>query len=277
MTDDLNDVLDGLDFENESPVGDVFPEEYVRVPVSAITKIADTNTRGDFDDDDEDFQGLCSSIASSGCGLLTPLHLRDDGDGTYTLLAGKRRLRAAKKLGMRFVPGLIIKDPQDSTIVSAIENLTRSNLNPVEEARAYQVLMETFGMTQKQLADMIGKRQPQISRKLALLTAPSEMLQDLAAGRISESVVLKALQKEEKDAPLVVKIPSTDLPDGMSVSIRHRKAKVTISFEIEDAKAVGKEVKLQSAKALKAIDVDRLDSAYKSMLREVMKSRKSDE
>ena len=249
-------------------IADSFPEEYVSIATSAITKIADTNTRGDFKEDQK-FKGLCESIAEVG--VFSPMHVSDNGDGTYMLLAGSRRLEAAKRVGMRFIPVVVVRQPQDKTMVSAIENLTRADLNPVEEAKAYKVLMEGHNISQNMLSKRLGISQALISIKLALLCAPQDMLDDLIAGRISESDVRNAMKEKTTDSPIAISIPDSDLPDGVEVKIRNKTARVTFKFDIDNMNDIGQDIKAQITGCLEDIDNKRVMSSYKAVLKESKK------
>ncbi len=118
-------------------------------------------------------------------GVLEPLLLRKVGD-TYELVAGERRLRAAQRVGLQDVPAIIVElDDIGSLEVALIENLQREDLNPVDEARAYHVLAEEFGKTHEQIADQVGKERSTISNLLRLLKLPTEVLDHVAADRLS--------------------------------------------------------------------------------------------
>ena len=96
---------------------------------------------------------------------------------SYQIIAGERRWRAAKLAGLAEVPAVIIEaDDRKVMELGLIENLQREDLNPAEEARGYQVLMEEYGLTQEQVADRMGKSRPAITNTLRLLALPEDLL-----------------------------------------------------------------------------------------------------
>jgi ParB family chromosome partitioning protein len=109
--------------------------------------------------------------------------VRDAGDGTYELIMGERRTRAAREAGLTEIPA-VVRDTADEDMLrdALLENLHRSQLNPLEEASAYQQLLEDFGITQEQLASRIGRSRPQISNTIRLLKLPIPVQQRVAAG-----------------------------------------------------------------------------------------------
>ncbi|MFM1864781.1 MAG: hypothetical protein RL677_561, partial [Actinomycetota bacterium] len=116
-------------------------------------------------------------------GLLQPVVVRTKGKNRYELIAGERRLRAAKMAELKTIP-VIIKATDDEAMLrdALLENLHRSNLNPLEEAAAYQQLLEDFSCTQDELAIKIGRSRPQISNTLRLLKLPTNVQKRVAAG-----------------------------------------------------------------------------------------------
>lgn len=134
--------------------------------------------------DEQGLEELSRTIQTHG--MIQPIVVRPKGSG-YELIAGERRLRAAKKLGMATVPA-IVREMSDSQAATAalIENLQREGLSPVEEAWAYRQLMELHGLTQESLAQRLGKGQSTIANKLRLLQLPEEVQQALMERRISE-------------------------------------------------------------------------------------------
>ena len=167
-------------------------------------------------------------------GIIQPLTVRRLSSGYYQIIAGERRWRAAKAAGLTEVPAVIIEaDDRKVMELALIENLQREDLNPAEEARGYQVLMEEYGLTQEQVAQRMGKSRPAITNTLrllalpedllklveegvlsagharAILAAPTAALQREAAKRVIDGqlsvrqteALVKALQKEKKDKP----------------------------------------------------------------------------
>jgi ParB family chromosome partitioning protein len=116
-------------------------------------------------------------------GLLQPIVVRLVGNNEYEIVAGERRFRAAKNAGLTKIPALIRETKDDHMLRDALlENLHRSQLNPLEEAAAYQQLLEDFGGTQEELASKLGRSRPQVTNTLRLLKLPSTVQKRVAAG-----------------------------------------------------------------------------------------------
>ncbi|MBR0137730.1 MAG: ParB/RepB/Spo0J family partition protein [Erysipelotrichaceae bacterium] len=134
--------------------------------------------------EEQSLQQLAVSIHNNG--LLQPVLLRKDEDG-YQLIAGERRLRACRLLGMKQVDALIIEaDDCQSSMMAIIENIQRENLNPIDEANGYLQLLRMSGFTQSQLANQLGRSQGSIANKLRLLNLTDEAQEAIASGDISE-------------------------------------------------------------------------------------------
>lgn len=133
--------------------------------------------------DPEAITSLAESIKQKG--VLQPLIVRPKGSG-YELIAGERRLRASKQAGLAEVP-VIIKDLSDSEVleIALIENLLRENLSAIEEAAAYQNLMDNFSHTQEKVATIVGKSRSYIANTLRLLTLPESIRQLIADGKLT--------------------------------------------------------------------------------------------
>ncbi|MET0976492.1 MAG: ParB/RepB/Spo0J family partition protein [Leifsonia sp.] len=131
----------------------------------------------------EDLAELVHSVREFG--VLQPIVVRQHPElsGKYELVMGERRLRATKEVGLDTIPA-VIKDTADEDMLrdALLENLHRSNLNPLEEASAYQQLLSDFGITQEELAGRIGRSRPQISNTLRLLRLPEAVQLRVAAG-----------------------------------------------------------------------------------------------
>lgn len=121
--------------------------------------------------DREAMEALKQSIATHG--VITPITVRMGTDGYYQIIAGERRWRAARSVGLTEIPAMVI-EATDSQVMelALIENLQREDLNPIEEAEGYDVLIHRFGMTQEQVADRVGKSRPAVSNALRLLALP---------------------------------------------------------------------------------------------------------
>ena len=131
--------------------------------------------------DDDELDGLAASIREVG--LLQPIVARSLPDGRWELVAGERRLRAARRAGLRTI-AVIVRDTDDADLLkeALIENIHRVQLNPLEEAAAYGQLLDDFGVTQEELARRLGKGRPTISNALRLLSLPPGIQRRVAAG-----------------------------------------------------------------------------------------------
>lgn len=135
--------------------------------------------RRDFDEDELD--ELAESIKAFG--VLQPVVVRPLKAGSYELIMGERRLRASERAGQKTIPAVIRNTDDDSMLRDAlIENVHRSDLNPIEEALAYEQLLEEFGCTKEELSTRIHRSRPQISNTLRLLGLPTSVQTKVAAG-----------------------------------------------------------------------------------------------
>lgn len=126
--------------------------------------------RREFDDDS--LQELAGSIRQVG--IITPITLRDMGDGTYVIIAGERRWRASQKVGLQSIPAYIrTVDDENMMEMALIENIQRQDLTALEISLAYQHLIEQYGMTQEQLSDRVGKNRATVTNYLRLLKLPA--------------------------------------------------------------------------------------------------------
>lgn len=134
--------------------------------------------------DEDALNELASSIKLHG--VIQPIVLNDNGDGTYLIIAGERRYRAAKKAGLDKIPA-VIKNYTDRQIkeIAIIENLQREDLNPIEAARAIKQLMEEYKLTQESVAERIGKSRPNIANVLRLLNLYPDVMTMVEEGKLS--------------------------------------------------------------------------------------------
>ncbi len=163
-----------------APAG-VFGAHYQEISVSVITPNP-RQPRRTFDEDA--LEELAESIRQVG--LLQPVVVRAAGSGRYELVMGERRWRASERAGLTEI-GAIVKQTQDNDLLrdALIENLHRQQLDPLEEAAAYQQLLDDFGATHEQLAQKIGRSRPHISNTLRLLNLPPAVQKRVAAGVLS--------------------------------------------------------------------------------------------
>lgn len=164
--------------------------------------------------DEDHLAELVTSIREVG--VLQPIVVRPipGDDEQYELIMGERRLRASKEVGLDRIPA-IIKDTADEDMLrdALLENLHRSELNPLEEASAYQQLLADFGITQDELANRIGRSRPQISNTIRLLKLPAAVQQRVAAGVLSagHARAILSLTDPEAQQRLADKIVNEDL------------------------------------------------------------------
>lgn len=170
--------------------------------------------------DEEALSELADSISAHG--VLQPLLIRPTSGGTYQIVAGERRWRAARLAGLTEVPALIreISDAETDQL-ALIENLQREDLNAVETAEGYRRLMEKYGMTQEQLSEAVGKSRPAIANTLRILSLPETVLPMVAEGKLSagHAKAILAAPEERREA-LAKRIAA----EGLSVREAERLA-----------------------------------------------------
>jgi ParB family transcriptional regulator, chromosome partitioning protein len=134
--------------------------------------------------DEESLAGLTASIRELG--VLQPILVRQVGDDRYAIIAGERRWRAAKRAGLQFIPVIVRQVNDELTLQHAlVENLHRDDLNPLEEAAAYQQLVEDFDLTQEEVAHKVGKSRSAVANLLRLFQLPPQVQRLVAEGRVS--------------------------------------------------------------------------------------------
>jgi ParB family chromosome partitioning protein len=135
--------------------------------------------------DPDALAGLTASIETSG--VVQPLLVRPLPDGSYELIAGERRWRAAQQAGLEKVPAIVRDSERAERLqVALIENMVREDLNPVEEARACAALVDDLGLSKEELARRIGRSRPAVSNLIRILDLPDEALELLESGELSE-------------------------------------------------------------------------------------------
>lgn len=158
---------------------------------------------------EEDLADLATSIKDKG--LLQPLVVRQRGDGEYEIVAGERRWRASQRAGLHELPVLIRELSDGETLeIALIENIQRTDLNPLEEARAYGQLLEQFSYTQQQLADSVGKSRSHVANTLRLLTLPESVRGFIEDGKLTAGHA-RTLVATDSPADLANKIISLGL------------------------------------------------------------------
>ena len=146
----------------------------------------------------EELEALSDSIVKYG--VISPITVRRVGE-RYVIIAGERRWRAARMAGLSEIPVIIISaDDKKAAEIALVENIQRSDLNPVEEAQAYAALIDQYGLTQEEVAEQIGKSRSSVTNSLRLLDLPDAVLSMLAAGKLSSghAKVLLGIKDGEK-------------------------------------------------------------------------------
>ncbi len=164
---------------------------------------------------------LCESIQTHG--IIQPLTVRRLSSGYYQIIAGERRWRAAKMAGLNEVPAMIIEaDDRKVMELGMIENLQREDLNPVEEAKGYQVLMKEYGLTQDEVAQQMGKSRPAIANTLRLLALPEAVLILLEEGSLSAGHARAILAAPNEE----LQIQAAQMTATQNLSVRQTEALV---------------------------------------------------
>ncbi len=193
--------------------------EFVHLPLEAIHPNG-RQPRRTFDA--EATAGLADSIRAQG--VLQPVVVRTRPAGGWELIAGERRWRAAKEAGHPTVPALIREaDDRDSLLFALVENVAREQLSPVEEARAYAVLMDEFDLPLGDVADRVGRSKPAVSNRVRMLELTEDVLGMVERGQLSEGharAVLSVPGNDERRA-----LARRIVREGMSVRAAERAAR----------------------------------------------------
>lgn len=149
--------------------------------------------------DPEKIDELAQSIREHG--LIQPIIITPAQNGRYTIVAGERRWRAAKKAGLKTVPTVIREySPEETAQIALIENLQREDLNPIEEAAGYRRLMDEFSLTQEAVSEKIGKSRSAVANSLRLLSLDDELQKLVSDGKISGGHARALLAVDDNDA-----------------------------------------------------------------------------
>src|SRR3954447_10132537 len=211
---------------------------FAELPVSAIEPNS-KQPRHVFEE--EALEELKTSIQEVG--FLQPIVVRDVGDGKYELVMAERRWRAAQAIGRDTIPA-IVRDTRDDEMLrdALLENIHRANLSPLEEAAAYQQLLEEFGATHEELAKRIGRSRPQISNTIRLLNLPPQVQQRVAAGVLSAGHARALLGLDNGDAQ--IDLAARIVREGLSV----RSTEEIVSVALADGSPAKKAAPTRRAK-----------------------------
>lgn len=193
---------------------------------------------------EETIDELAQSIKAFG--IIQPLSVRKIGVDRYELVAGERRLRAAKKLGLKEVPAILVDiTDKDSAAIALLENLQRENLNYIEEAEAYYNLIEDHSYTQEQLAEIIGKKQSTIANKIRLLKLSPDIRNTLLENKLTE-----------RHARALLKLPTPEIQAKVLKVVISKNLNVKKTEEIiekELLKITHQEVAADNKKRIKGV------------------------
>ena len=202
--------LEAIFLDNQTPENEADKENRIsKLRISLVDPKSD-QPRKYFDKDA--LEELAASITENG--LLQPILVREYGEGRYQIIAGERRFRASKLAGLSEIPAVVLDgDDLKAAQVSVIENVQREDLNPLEEAQAYDALIRRFGLTQEQVSKQVGKSRTAITNILRLLQLPEAVLELLRRGDISEghARALLGLKNRDQMISLAQKIVEKEL------------------------------------------------------------------
>jgi ParB family chromosome partitioning protein len=188
--------------------------------------------------DGESLLGLSESIKARG--VLQPVVVRPLAGGTYELVAGERRLRAARLAGLEDVPAVVRETAEAEQLeLALVENVAREDLNPVEEARACATLVDDLGVTKEELGRRIGRSRVAVSNLIRLLELPDEALDLLASGRLAEGHGRAILMCRDQGARR--RLARAAAEDGWSVRATERRAKQAEAGRAGEASAPAEE------------------------------------
>ncbi len=197
-------------------VGLLFGEEQEKYFECNINKIKPNKHQPRTHFNHEDLQELADSIREKG--VIQPLIVTSGVSGDFELIAGERRLRASKLAGLSHVPVILVEVENDDSLLelALIENVQRTDLNPIEEAQAYKKLIENFGYTQEETAKRVGKQRSTVTNMLRLLKLPEVIQRDITDGLLTEGHG-RALIKLADEPLKIQEIRNVIIKNGLSV------------------------------------------------------------
>ena len=176
--------------------------------------------------DEDALSELADSIETHG--IIQPLLVRPLSDGGYQLIAGERRWRASRMAGLNEIP-VVIREMTDSEAMelALVENLQREDLNPIEEAEGFKLLMENYNLTQDQAAQRVGKSRPAVANAVRLLALPEELLEKVKFGTLSPGHARTLLSLE--DAQKMIKVAEEIIKRNLSVRDSEKLVKTLLN------------------------------------------------
>jgi ParB family chromosome partitioning protein len=229
--------LDALIVQDEPAAG---AEPIQTLPVASL-KPNRLQPRTFFEEDS--IQELADSILAQG--VIQPLMVTLESDGSYSIVAGERRWRAARRAGLEVVPVVVREGLDDRTRLelALVENLQRSDLNPLEEAEAYQLLQEKFGLNQEEVAVRVGKGRPTVTNSLRLLKLPEEVRDMVREGRLTAGQARPLLAIASRDEQIL--LAERAVREGLSA----REIERLVSVPREQPKKPGRPADVHTAAA----------------------------
>ncbi len=199
-------------------IGGTALADLVHLPVESI-QASSRQPRRRFDS--EASEGLAESVRAQG--VLQPIVVRSLPSGGYELIAGERRWRAARAARLTTVPAVVREaDDRESLLLGLVENVVREQLSPVEEARAYAVLLDEFGLSLGEIASQVARSKPAVSNRVRLLELPDDVLALVEEGSISEGHARAVLAVPDHDGRR--RLARRVVREGLSVRAAERAA-----------------------------------------------------
>jgi ParB family transcriptional regulator, chromosome partitioning protein len=199
----------------------------------------------------ESVSGLADSIRAQG--LIQPVVVRPRLEGGYELIAGERRWRAAREAGIATVPAVVREaDDRDTLLLALVENVAREDLSPVEEARAYAVLLDEFNLPLGEVADRVGRSKPSVSNRVRLLELPDDVLAMIGRRELTEGHARAVLAVPDHDGRR--RLAKRIVREGLSVRAAERAARWA-----------GARTKERRASAVDPVLAGRLKEAFKTL------------
>lgn len=199
--------------------GAASPAELLQIPLGSIRPNT-RQPRRQFDADG--INGLAESVRVQG--VVQPIVVRPAEAGTYELVAGERRWRAARAAGLATIPALVREtDDRESLVLALVENVAREDLSPIEEARAYSLLMDEFDLSLGEVAERVGRSKPTVSNRIRLLELPEDVLGLVERGLLSEGHARAVLSVPDHEGRRI--LARKVVAQGLSVRATERAAR----------------------------------------------------
>ena len=199
--------------------GAASPTELLHIPLGSIRPNA-RQPRRHLDADG--ISGLAESVRAQG--VVQPIVVRPSEGRTYELIAGERRWRAARAAGLATIPALVREtDDRESLVLALVENVAREDLSPIEEARAYSLLMDEFDLSLGEVAERVGRSKPTVSNRIRLLELPEDVLGLVERGLLSEGHARAVLSVPDHEGRRL--LARKVVAQGLSVRVTERAAR----------------------------------------------------